>query len=246
MIERMIKFGYLLLVTICYPAISFSQINKVTLSGIVKDGKTKSSLVYVNVTLRQAKDSSFVTGTITNDEGRFTLLDINTNEYILQVSYSGYKPKSQQVLAGKLSAFLDLGIIELNTDTALLNEVTVTAVQQDEVGNKMDKKSFLITNNISQGGGSVLQAIRNLPGVTISQEGKVQLRGSDDVTMLIDGTQTALSGIGNQAALDNIPASAIERIEIINNPSSRYDANGNAGIINIIYKKISRKALMEK
>jgi hypothetical protein len=97
-------------------------------------------------------------------------------------------------------------------------------------------KKFSLANNISQSGGSVLQAMQNLPGVTV-QDGKVQLRGNDKVTILIDGKQSAITGYGGQTGLDNLPASAIERIEIINNPSAMYEANGNAGIINIIYKK---------
>jgi outer membrane receptor protein involved in Fe transport len=100
----------------------------------------------------------------------------------------------------------------------------------------MDKKTFKVEDNISQSGGSVLQTMQNLPGVTV-QDGKVQLRGNDKVTVLIDGKQTALTGFGSQSGLDNIPSSAIEKIEIINNPSSKYDANGNAGIINIVMKK---------
>jgi outer membrane receptor protein involved in Fe transport len=100
----------------------------------------------------------------------------------------------------------------------------------------MDKKTFTVEDNISQSGGSVLQTMQNLPGVTV-QDGQVQLRGNDKVTVLIDGKQTALTGFGSQSGLDNIPASAIEKIEIINNPSSKYDANGNAGIINIVMKK---------
>lgn len=100
----------------------------------------------------------------------------------------------------------------------------------------MDKKVFSVADNITQSGGSVLQSMQNLPGVTL-HEGKIQLRGNDKVMVLIDGKQTALTGFGNQSGLDNIPASAIEKIEIINNPSSKFDANGNAGIINIIYKK---------
>ena len=103
------------------------------------------------------------------------------------------------------------------------------------VSDKMDKKTFKVEDNVSQAGGSVLQSMQSLPGVTV-QDGKVQLRGSDKITVLIDGKQTALTGFGNQSGLDNIPASAIEKIEIINNPSAKYDANGNAGIINIIYK----------
>ncbi|WP_222597281.1 TonB-dependent receptor plug domain-containing protein [Chitinophaga pinensis] len=82
--------------------------------------------------------------------------------------------------------------------------------------------------------------MKNLPGVT-TQDGKILLRGSDRIMVLMDGKQTALTGFGGQTSLDNIPASAIEKIEIINNPSSKYDANGNAGIINIIYKKRKRR-----
>jgi outer membrane receptor protein involved in Fe transport len=108
--------------------------------------------------------------------------------------------------------------------------------QSDGVSAKMDKKTFTLANNATQAGGSVLQAMQNLPGVTV-QDGKVQLRGNDKVAVLIDGKQNAVTGFGSQTGLDNIPASAIESIEIINNPSARYDANGNAGVVNIIYKK---------
>lgn len=90
-----------------------------------------------------------------------------------------------------------------------------------------------------------MDALKNLPGVTV-QDGKVQLRGSDKIAVLVDGRHTALTGMGSQSGLDNIPASAIERIEIINNPSSKYDANGNAGIINIIYKKEKKEGLNGK
>ncbi len=101
----------------------------------------------------------------------------------------------------------------------------------------MDKKTFDLSDNISQTGRSALGRYEEFTTGITTQDGKVQLRGSDKVMILIDGKQTALTGFGGQASLENIPASAIEKIEIINNPSSRYDANGNAGIINIIYKK---------
>lgn len=213
-----------------------AQTNKVTLSGIIKESTGKTTLAYVNIALKKSTDSSFVTGTISNEEGRFSFADIKPGNYFLQLSYSGFITRNQPVLIGSLSPFLDMGTTELQQDTKQLNEVIVTA-KQDEVSNKMDKKSFAVADNISQAGGSVLQALKNLPGITTSQDGKVELRGSDKVAILIDGKQTALTGFGSQTGLDNIPASAIERIEIINNPSAKYDANGNAGIINIIYKK---------
>ncbi|MEO6731378.1 MAG: outer membrane beta-barrel family protein [Ferruginibacter sp.] len=214
----------------------FGQNSSVTVSGIIKNKTAKHSLPFVNIILKKLPDSAFVTGTVSNEEGRFTLSAIPSGDYILAISYAGFIPKSQPVLIGSLSSFLDLGTIELQEDTKQLEEVMVSA-KQDDVSNKMDKKSFSVAANISQAGGSVLQALKNLPGITTSQDGKVELRGSDKVAILIDGKQTALTGFGSQTSLDNIPASAIEKIEIINNPSSKYDANGNAGIINIVYKK---------
>jgi outer membrane receptor protein involved in Fe transport len=214
---------------------SFSQNKSVTLSGIIKDKEDKTVLSYVTIALKTEKDSVFVIGTATNEEGRFTLSNIKPNNYYLEISYIGYVTKKQSLYVGSLSEFLDIAKIELSKDVTTLNEVIVTS-KKDEVSNKMDKKTFSVEDNISQSGGSVLQAMQNLPGVTV-QDGKVQLRGIDKVVILIDGKQTALTGFGNQSGLDNIPSSVIEKIEIINNPSAKYDANGNAGIINIVMKK---------
>jgi outer membrane receptor protein involved in Fe transport len=214
---------------------SFGQNKGVTISGLIKDKADKSALSYVNVVLKTEKDSAFVTGTVSNEEGRFTLSNIKPNNYYFEISFIGYVTKRKSIYIGSLSEFLDIATIDLEEDIKTLGEVVISA-KQDEVGGKMDKKTFTVEDNISQSGGSVLQTMQNLPGVTV-QDGKVQLRGNDKITVLIDGKQTALTGFGSQSGLDNIPASAIEKIEIINNPSSKYDANGNAGIINIVMKK---------
>lgn len=215
--------------------VSFAQTKLVSVSGTIKDKTAKTVLPFVNVVLKTEKDTVFVTGTVSNEEGRFTLSNVKPDNYLLEISYVGYTTKRQSLFVGTLSEFLEVPTVELEESTQTLGEVTVTA-KQDEISGKMDKKTFSVEDNISQSGGSVLQTMQNLPGVTV-QDGKVQLRGSDKVTVLIDGKQTALTGMGSQTGLDNIPASAIEKIEIINNPSAKYDANGNAGIINIIYKK---------
>ncbi|MCE9539906.1 MAG: TonB-dependent receptor, partial [Bacteroidetes bacterium] len=217
---------------------SFSLVGQtkgVTISGLIEDKADKSALSYVNVVLKTEKDSAFVIGTISNEEGRFTLSNIKPNNYYFEISFIGYLTKKQTLYVGNLSDFLDVSTIELQENTTTLNEVIVST-KQDEINSKMDKKTYSVEDNISQNGGSVLQTMQNLSGVTV-QDGKVQLRGNDKVTVLIDGKQTALTGFGSQSGLDNIPASAIEKIEIINNPSSKYDANGNAGIINIVMKK---------
>ena len=233
-------FGFLF-----FSMLAIGQTNTGTISGMVKSSSGKSVISYANIVLKKEKDSAFVTGTVSGEDGRFFLSNIKSGNYIIQFSFTGFSSKSQPVLVGSLNAFFDLGTIELQQEAAVLNEVVVIS-KQDDVSNKMDKKSFAVAANISQSGGSVLQSMKNLPGITVDENGKLQLRGSSRVTVLVDGKQTALTGFGNQAALDNIPASAIERIEIINNPSAKFDANGNAGIINIIYKKTKQNGLNGK
>ncbi len=240
----LLKISTLLLFTIFSVYTGYTQ-SGVTISGIVKDKTSKAALPYVNIALKKVTDSSFVTATINNEEGRFSIAGIKTGSYFLEFSFAGFLTKQEPVLVGTLSAFLDMGTIELQEAGNVLNEVVVVS-KQDAISNKMDKKTFSVADNISQGGGSVLQVLKNLPGVTTTQDGKVELRGSDKVAILLDGKQSALTGIGNQSGLDNIPASAIERIEIINNPSAKYDANGNAGIINIIYKKSKQEGFNGK
>ncbi|WP_078832387.1 outer membrane beta-barrel family protein [Sediminibacterium ginsengisoli] len=217
------------------PLFSLAQVPAVTISGVVRNGPGKTALPYVNV--RIMADSKLVAGTITNEEGRFTITGVKSGSFTLDVSYTGYETYRQELLVGTLSPYLDLGSIHLKESPVLLKEVAVSAGRsKDGLSEKMDKKVFTLENNVSQSGGSVLQAMQNLPGVTV-QDGKLQLRGNDKVAVLIDGRQNAITGFGGQTGLDNIPASAIERIEIINNPSAAYEANGNAGIINIIYKQ---------
>ncbi|SMC59086.1 outer membrane beta-barrel family protein [Pedobacter africanus] len=228
------RFFFLLILTI--PIFVKAQTSlSVTVSGLIKDTK-KMPLPYANVLLKQAKDSAFVTGTVSGSDGRFTLANVKSGNYRLEISMLGFVTKKQAVTVGTLSAFLDLGNYELDEDARMLNEIKITGGPVEGISSKMDKKTYNLAGNLSQAGGSVLQAVQNLPGVTV-QDGKVQLRGNDKVAVLIDGKQNAITGFGSQTGLDNIPASAIESIEIINNPSARYDANGNAGIINIIYKK---------
>lgn len=235
---------FFILISIIVTSVASAQVSSVTISGIVKNKADKSAIPYVNVVVKTEKDSAFVAGTVTNDEGRFSIAGIKPGNYRLEVSFMGFEDKKQPLFVGSLSAFLDIPVIELEEASTVLEGVTISAKATD-VSNKLDKKTYSVADNISQSGGSVLQSMQNLPGVTV-QDGKVQLRGNDKVTVLIDGKQTALTGFGSQTGLDNIPASAIDKIEIINNPSSKYDANGNAGIINIIMKKNKQDGLNGK
>lgn len=224
---------------------SYGQSKTATISGIVKDKNSKTAISYANITAKSKTINSAVSGTLSDEEGRFSLPNIPSGNYILEINSIGYKPLNYPFYVGTLSEFLDLNTIELQEDSQNLEEVIITSEKSQQVNEKMDKKTFSVADNIAQSGGSVLQAMQNLPGITI-QDGKVQLRGNDKVTILVDGKQTALTGFGNQSGLDNIASSAIEKIEITNNPSAKFDANGNAGIINIIYKKNKQEGLNGK
>jgi osmotically-inducible protein OsmY len=167
-------------------ALNISAQNKgVTISGIVKNKANKTALSFVNILLKTEKDSAFVTGTVTNEEGRFSLQNIKKGSYYLELSFIGFNTQKQALFVGSLTEFLDVTTIEMTENSTTLGEVLVTG-KQDEVGGKMDKKTFSVADNISQNGGSVLQAMQNLPSVTV-QDGKVQLRGNDRVSVLIDG-----------------------------------------------------------
>lgn len=207
-----------------------------TISGRLFDIQTREAIPYANVTIASQKDKKTLTGTVTDINGRFTIAGIAEGEYTVTCSYVGYDAKQINLLIGKLNKVFYLGRIELSPLSTSLSEVTVSA-KKEIVASALDKKSFDISNNITQAGGSVLDAMRNLPGVAVDQQGNVLIRGSDKVAVLLDGKQSSLTGFSNQKGLENLPASNIERIEIINNPSAKYDSRGMAGIINIIYKK---------
>ncbi|WP_240409068.1 outer membrane beta-barrel family protein [Flavobacterium psychrotrophum] len=222
-------------IVFCFSVLGYGQSKQVTISGSVKETVSLLPVGYANIILKQSKNNTAVISVITDEEGNFILPGVTPGNYTLDISSIGYSNFSKELYVGSLSDFLNTGVFLLTADNQELSEVIITA-RQNEVNSHMDKKSYAISDNITQSGGSVLQAMQNLPGVT-TQDGKVQLRGNDKVTVLIDGKQTAITGFNSQSGLDNLPASAIEKIEIINNPSSKYDANGNAGIINIILKK---------
>jgi len=212
-----------------------AQSVKISISGEVLDQKVKTPMPFVNVVLKSSNDSTFIAGTVTEENGRFSLSNVTPGEYLLETKFVGYLDFKMELFVGSSSPFLQIPRIELIENQVALSEVVIQG-KADDVSGKMDKKTYSVDDNISQSGGSVLQTMQNLPGVTV-QDGKLQLRGSDKIVVLIDGKQTSITGMGGQNGLDNIPASAIEKIEIINNPSAKYDGNGSAGIINIIYKK---------
>jgi hypothetical protein len=175
-------------------------------------------------------------GTLSEDEGRFTIDGEHQGAYQLEYSYIGYRTERLAVLVEGKNPIYNVGDLKIITQANELEEVVINA-QRAAVSSNLDKKSFSLTDQVAQSGGSILDAMKALPGIAVDQEGNVLLRGSDQVAVLIDGKQSGMTGFGSQRGLGNIPAANMDRIEIINNPPAKYDASGMAGIINIIFKK---------
>ena len=224
----------LLIILQLYTFCLFAQQKMVTLSGLVKNQHAEA-VAYATITIFTAEKHNFVKSVLSNDYGQFSLSDLTPGNYSLEIQSGQQRPFAKAVYIGSLSAFLDLGVLEINSLSSDLQEVKVSA-NKGVINNKLDKKIFSLDNLATQKGASVFQVLQNLPGVSV-QDGKIQLRGSDKIIVLLDGQQTALTGFGNQSGLDNLSAANIEKIELINNPSAKYDANGNAGIINLVFKK---------
>ena len=211
---------------------AYSQ-TQTSVSGLVVDQATGMALPAAGVTVLSAAGAT-ITGAVADAAGRFTVLGLAPGEYTLRVSHAGYDAGTISLLIGARNTVYSVGDVRLAraTEVEALVVAAEAAVQVD-VGTNV----FRMDDNVAAAGGSVLDAMRSLPGITISEEGQIMLRGSDRVPVLIDGKPSALTGFGNQSALDSIQAANIERIEIINNPSARYDAAGMAGIINIVYRQ---------
>jgi outer membrane receptor protein involved in Fe transport len=214
--------------------LGFAQSN-IRLVGEVLDSETQQPVPFASVSVHASTDE-LVHGSIASEKGDFILEGITPGSYRIRISCVGYQSVDSEILVGKLNENYDLGKFYIKTNQVQLDDIIVTG-EREEISGGLDRKYYSMSQNIAQSGGSVMDAMKAMPGVSFDQDGKVILRGSDRVIVLIDGKQSSLTGYGNQKGLDNIPANNIESIEIINNPSARYDANGMAGIINIIYKK---------
>lgn len=204
-----------------------------TISGRVWDAN-KEAIAYASVSVEQ--DNQLITGMMSADDGRFTIGNLKAGEYRLVVSFLGYQPHEKRFRVGSLNKALDLGNIILQDSALQISDVIVVG-QKRSIAPSLDRKSYSTAEILAHASGSILDAMKQLPGITVDQESKVMLRGSDKVIILIDGKQSSLTGFGNQKGLENIPASQIESIEIINNPSAKYDAAGMAGMINIKFKE---------
>jgi outer membrane receptor protein involved in Fe transport len=203
------------------------------LTGKIVDEKN-NPVHLANVLLFSKADSSVITTTVSDEKGIF---DINAKPgfYFLKISFLSYKEKLIDHI-NLIDKNIALGVLALKTNTDTLKEVVVKS-ERSMMKLELDKKVFNVGKDLSNVGANASDILNNLPSVTVDVDGTVSLRGSQNVRILIDGKPSALTGTRSTDALRNLQGDLIESIEIITNPSSRYDAAGEAGIINIILKK---------
>ncbi len=207
------------------------------ISGIVFDNETNTPIESATVQLFSQKDSSLVTGVSTNKKGEF-LLEPRFGRFYLKVSFIGYNNTIiNNIRLNPEIPEVNLGTIKLVAGDEMVTKEIQVEAEAPMLETQLDKKVFNVEKNIVSESGSAVDVLKNVPSVTVDADGNVSLRGSSNVKILINGRPSGILGNDPTAVLEQIPSKMIESIEVMTNPSSKYDPEGTAGIINIILKK---------
>jgi len=207
---------------------NMSNMSFARLYGRILDTKTKEPVEYASVALLWFDKDSVIAGCLAKNNGDFSLENLPFGGYRLRISFIGYKTYEQKIFVNMQSVDKDLGNLLLEEDAELLKEVTVTAEKATfQMG--IDRKIYNVDKDMSAKGGTGLDAVKNIPSVSVDADGNVTLR-NNGVMIYVDGRPTTLT-------LQQIPSDQIDRIEIISNPSVKFDASATGGILNVIMKK---------
>ncbi|NVO11526.1 MAG: TonB-dependent receptor [Bacteroidales bacterium] len=202
-----------------------------TFKGSVIDETTNLPVEYANVILYKMRDSSMVTGGVTDMKGNFSIDKVPFGRYYVDFKFIGYKNnRVNNVMINPRQPDLTLGIVKLTPVSQNMEGVVVTG-QKSMLQTNLDKKVINVDRNISAEGGTALDIMRTIPSVDVDVQGNVSLRGSTNLTILVDGKPSQIT------SLDELPASIVQSVEVITNPSVRYDPDGLSGILNIVLKK---------
>ncbi len=210
------------------------------ITGKVIDASTKQGMEFANISLRKTGSKEFIKGTVSDQLGAFRLDGVSNGNYVVAVSVVGYATFEKELTIGTGQKTINLRNILLKEDTQLLNEVQVVG-QRSQMKFEIDRKVFNVDQSLATAGGSASDVLGNIPSVQVDPEGEVSLLGNSSVTVWINGKESGLSADNRAQILEQLPAESIERVEVITNPSAKYNPEGTAGIINIVLKK-NRKA----
>lgn len=210
-----------------------ADLEPATVSGTVCDSDLGVPVEYANIVLYRLRDSSQATGTVTRADGRFELTGLRPGRFYLEVSFIGYRTRTVDDIQIAPGARLDLGRIPLKQTIVAVEGVEATA-ERPQLSYRIDKKVIDVGRMATAASGTAVDVLENVPSVKVDVEGNVSLRGSGNFTVLIDGKPSPIEG---SDALQQIPAPTIDKIEIITNPSAKFDPEGVSGIINVLLKK---------
>lgn len=202
-----------------------------TIKGKVIDFDSKEALEYATVVLKPLNGGT-ISGGITDSHGKFNI-DITQGTYDISIEFISFKTK--KIKTKKINENIDLGTIELEINAESLAEIEIIA-EKSTVEIRLDKKIYNVGKDMTVAGGNASDVLDNVPSVSVDVEGNISLRGNENVRILINGKPSAMVGLSTDA-LRQLPADAIEKVEVITSPSARYEAEGTAGIINIILRK---------
>lgn len=210
------------------------------ITGKIIDNQSKQPLSYATVQIYNSADEALITGGITDDKGIFQITSKTGEFYAIIdfIGYQSYKTDNFKIIDAKKN--YDLGEIALKVAAATLDEVVVQA-EKSTMEFALDKRIFNVGKDLGNTGGSAVEILNNIPSVLVDGEGNVKLRGSGNVRLLIDGKPSGLVSFKGGSGLQQLQGSLVEKVEVITNPSARYEAEGMAGIINIVLKKERKK-----
>lgn len=213
------------------------------ISGVLIDSKSGKPVEYGNFVIYRKKDNALVNGTVSDITGAFKLAAVPYGFYTAEITFIGYeKVTIDSIMVTPKSISVNLGTIKINPAGLTTDEVLVTG-EKDGIINNLDKIVINVDKNIASAGGNAADVLRNVPAVTVDIDGNLTLRGNGNVKILIDGRPANTGGQSIGDILASIPAGSIESIELVTNPSAKYDAEGTAGIVNIKLKKKSNLGL---
>ena len=214
---------------------------KGAIAGKLIDASTEEAIGFANILVYPKGDSILLTGVTSKENGMFFVRPLDFGSYRIIINYIGYDDlELTDITISEENKVARLGPVRLFTAANQLAEVEVTA-EREAIEFGLDKKVFNVEKNLGNVGGDALEVLKNIPSITLDTEGNVSLRGSQNVRILVNGKPSGLSGLDRRAILEQIPASTILRVEVLTNPSAKYDPEGTAGIINIVTKNQNKK-----
>ena len=206
------------------------------ITGSLIDSASATPVEFASIALLNNKTGKPIDGTIADAKGKFTLSKLAPGEYRLQYTFIGYKTIESAVITLVKGSDINVGTIKLPADTQTLGEVTVTG-QKALIEEKVDRLVFNAEKDLTSKGGDASDVLKRVPMLSVDLDGNVSLRGSQNIRVLINNKPSTIVAANVADALKQLPADMIKTVEVITSPSAKYDAEGAAGIINIVTKK---------